>query len=487
MNQLASYDPNKVKALPRFPLSVSSGAVVALAVAVILGLVLTLVSAMSRKKVSGEKTGFGSMYLAVVLDAGGAMFFLPFQAVFSVLLGCTGFQTSLASGAFAFTQFIGTIIIGSLTDKIETRKILLVTLFGCSICYFFAALTTLLPRQCFMTGMTTWHCEPYSVTGRFEGKQIPGSFNPAFLAFLGSRALAGFFASTVSVIETYIARLSTDEDRTGNVAQVMAYFGIGTLGGPVLAGFLYDLGFATLFLVAGSVTMVNVLYAYLTMQASAGQPSSTSKDEDMTEEARRPFKLALQTLWRVPFTLILLLGAFLTTSGMAMFMASSGLFCAEVYGWGGLQYALSTTFAGGIMAVMLMFAAGPISQALGDTVCIIVGSCVRTVGILGMVLIYSPITPWATTPIFAASGALLDAPLQSLLTRFSPTESLGTMVGFMQALRSLGEAVAPPISGLLIDLDLQYPFFAAATVTICCVLNFVPHVSSTKGPPFPGI
>jgi len=472
--QLAGFDANAVdtKQLPRYPLDTVYALGVATVMALIVGLALFAMHK-SSNKTAAEK-GLGALYLAVFLDSLGAFSVLPFMGALIVIYGCSGFQASLIAGSFAFTQFIGSGILGYLADRMDRRVILLATLGVCAICLALGGLTMQLPRR---FHLDTFTYEPFEVNGRVDRATAGEGINLAYWGLLITRGFAGFFASTVSVIQTMVAEISPEETRTQNIAQVMGFFALGMIGGPIIGGLCYDWGIATLCYASGSITIVNVIYAYFTLDTSAFKKVKVAeevKTEDGEVVKASPFKDALNSLVEHPFSLVLLISTFFATGAPAMFLNGAGLYNLQVYHWNGTLIGVVTALCGICMVFAQMFLTGMIVAKLGDVKAIIVGSVMRVIVMVAYFQITYFLMPWILFPIGVVTSVFVDAPLQSLMSKYAPAQSMGTILGFMQAMRCLGEAVSPPLGGWLVDHEMWWPLAAGAIMAAVCGAFFIP-------------
>lgn len=499
--QLGGFNANDVKQFPKHPLSTPKAIFAGIGAAVISSIILCITSGLGKSKKksrdspgSAAPQGIGSLYLAVFLDSFGAMMLLPFLGILAIEFGCDAFQTSCLGAVFAATQFVGTGILGVLADKTDKKLILLWTLGMCALCILFSGISVHLPTgnhkevlpNPLLNHTETAACSAGTAAGgKTEGgdcyteQTVVTGTNYAYFFLLLTRALAGFFASTVSVIQTIVAERSSEEQRTQNIAMVMGFFGLGMVGGPLIGGFLYDYGIETLCYSAGALTLVNLVYAKIQL---VEQPPSKASETNDNDEAAGKFAVrdALKVLCQKPITSILLIATFLATGGMSLWMTAASLFNIAIYKWSGTQIGMVMGISGVMMFIAQIFIAGPSTNLLGDGGCIIVGNAFRAVCIF-VYVIRAPWLPWVLFPFATITNALVDAQLQSMMTALSPPHSLGTLLGVMQSLRSLSEAVCPPLGGWLLDSSYDTPFYASGSMAVICVVILVPKVLFSSG------
>lgn len=463
------FDPDTYQRFPQYTLGTGS----ALAFSIFCGMVLIfiLVQWEKRKKrlaavsgpTPGEIKGVGGLYLAVFLDSYGVTMCIPYLGILLVQFKCTAFQATIIGTVFAFTQTVGTLILGAMADYFDKKNILTVTLGFASVSLGLCGVCTNLP-----TGKESWN---------------ESGTNWAYLGLVFARAIAGFFASTVSLIETLIAEQSTDENRTENIAQVMGYFGLGAMAGPVIGGILYDLGFEVLCYSAATITMINAYWAYKTVDTSKPVEGSKAAEHELQQKEEKPESPigdAFEALERYPAIYLLLFATIWATGAPTLAMSVGGLFVLQVYQWGPLQIAGCSIVAGTVGVWTQMNLAGKSSHIFGDAGSIVVGNLIRSAGSFAWMIV-NPVTPWLLFIVASATGALINAQLQSELTKLSPPQSLGTLFGIMQAMRSFGEGLAPPVGGVMLDADLFLPFNAAGFACLFCCILIMPFVVMKPG------
>jgi DHA1 family tetracycline resistance protein-like MFS transporter len=93
-------------------------------------------------------------------------------------------------------------------------------------------------------------------------------FAPTLWVLLLGRGLGGFGGASMTVAQTYIADVSSHEDRAKNFGMVGAAFGFGFIVGPAIGGFLGNYGLRVPFLAAGVIAAVSLVYGALVVPES---------------------------------------------------------------------------------------------------------------------------------------------------------------------------------------------------------------------------
>lgn len=134
--------------------------------------------------------------------------------------------------AFAIMQFLFAPLMGILSDKYGRRPILLLALTGLGIDYIFHA------------------------------------FAPSIAWLFVGRVFAGITGASVTVATAYIADISTPEKKAQNFGMIGAAFGLGFIIGPVIGGIAAKVNLQLPFLIAASLTLLNVIYGYFVLPES---------------------------------------------------------------------------------------------------------------------------------------------------------------------------------------------------------------------------
>src|ERR1700683_4605343 len=136
------------------------------------------------------------------------------------------------STIFAAMQFFVSPILGTLSDRVGRRPIVLLSNLGTAFDYAILALAPTLG----------W-------------------------LFLG-RILSGATTASISVASAYIADVTPEDKRAGAYGMISAAFGAGFVVGPAIGGILGNYGLRVPFWVAGALSLLNFLYGLFVLPES---------------------------------------------------------------------------------------------------------------------------------------------------------------------------------------------------------------------------
>lgn len=172
------------------------------------------------------------VYLIIFISFFDLFSQLPIISPFANSLGATSFITGLAVGMYSFSNTIGNVISGFLTDKKGPFFILLFGLFGASISLFL-----------------------YSI--------VDGSFT-----LLGVRFIHGFMEGLiVPAAFTFLANRAEESKRGRNVAISGAFVGLAAIVGPAYSGIIAaKTGAPFILAVNGAIMLVISIFAIFVLR-----------------------------------------------------------------------------------------------------------------------------------------------------------------------------------------------------------------------------
>ncbi len=160
--------------------------------------------------------------------------------------GAGAITYGLLLSAYAFFQFLGAPIIGSLSDKYGRRPTLILSQAGTLLSWVIFGIAYFLPNI-----------------------DILGISLPILVIFL-SRMIDGITGGNNSVANAYIADISTREERTKFYGMVGAIFGLGFIVGPVLGGYTtsFSIGYLGTVIAAAAISLFTLLMIILYLKES---------------------------------------------------------------------------------------------------------------------------------------------------------------------------------------------------------------------------
>lgn len=308
---------------------------------------------------------------------------------------------------YSLMMFVCSPILGSLSDKIGRRPVLLISLLGMAIDYFFLSFA-------------------HTIT----------------LLFIG-RIIAGLCGASITTASAYIADVSAPEKRSQNFGLIGAAFGLGFIIGPVIGGIFGEIGTRVPFMIAGGLSLLNCLYGYFIL------PESLKKENRRAFEWKRanPVGAFLQ-LKRYP-TLIGLLAALLILYIAAQSTQTVwAYYTKEKFEWNKTWVGYSLGFVGLTVAIVQGWLIRLVIPKFGNKKAIMFG---LSLYLLGFVLFAFASKGWmmfAFMVPYALAGITGPAMQGIISTKVKPDEQ-GELQGIMTGFMSLASIIGPTLMSYL--------------------------------------
>jgi len=360
--------------------------------------------------------------VVVMLGYGMVMPILPFYVE---SMGAGGSELGLLVASYALMRLIFGPIWGSLSDRVGRKPILMVGVFGYALAMIFFGLAARL-----------W-------------------------MLFAARILSGVLSSATSpTTMAYVGDSTSEEERGRGMGMLGGAVGLGAILGPALGGLLATESLSVPFFLAAGLSLLSVLLIFALLPES--RPANP-RAQARTEESGSPLKQ-----WRLVLSGpigILLIMAFLVTSGMTVFYGVFGLYALEQLGYGPDKVGAIMMVMGLASAVAQGGLSGPLTKRWGESAVIKGASLVSAIGFLLLVPADTFLTVLAATGLFVLASALLMPAVSALTSRRAPMEQ-GITMGVSNSFMSLGRIVGPLLGGVLFDLDVRYPYLSGAAIML---------------------
>lgn len=267
------------------------------------------------------------------------------------------------------------------------------------------------------------------------------------------------------------ADITSEKDRAKVIGWLSAAFSGGLILGPGLGGMLAHVNYKFPFWIAGILGLISTVIAWRFLP----------RDEDILikSETKNPENELLSSGWNqikqimTPMLITLFGMIFVAAFGLAGFESIYSLYVNEVHNFDLSAIALVLTLNGIISLILQVFFFDRLVRWLGE---------VRLMrysfflSVIGTILVIYDHSHWhiivATLFVFEAFD-LLRPTITTLLTKMS-TANQGLLNGINMSLTSVGNIIGPLISGYLLDVNYQYPYwFVTAFLIISWVITFV--------------
>ena len=333
--------------------------------------------------------------------------------------------------AFGVASFIGSPVLGALSDRYGRRPILLLGFMGMAISFFVTAAAN------------------------------------ALWMLVVVRLFSGAMQANISVAQAYVADITPPEDRARRFGLVGAMFGVGFIVGPVLGGLLGDIDVRLPFVLAGCMALLNGCYGLFVLP------------ESLPPQRRRPFEWkranpvsALRGLAGLKGVGALVVVIALASLAQFMLHMSWVLYAKFKFGWGPGQVGWSLFAVGVVSAVSQGLILKRLLKRFAPQKLAVVGMLVGALTYLGYGLAPEGWVIFVVMLLGLVSGAA-PAAMQSIISNAADARSQGQTMGSVASLNSLMAVLAPVIALELLrwvshfpagDIWIGLPFFVSASL-----------------------
>ncbi|WP_353167346.1 TCR/Tet family MFS transporter [Acinetobacter sp.] len=330
---------------------------------------------------------------------------------------------------YAMMQFIFSPILGSLSDKIGRRPVLLISLAGSTISYLLLAFSSHL----------SW-------------------------LFIG-RIIAGMTSANMAVASAYIVDISSTENRAKYFGRFNAMFGLGFIIGPVLGGLLGQYGLKLPFLIAALLTGLNFLIALFALAESRPQYAIIQKHASLN-----PFN-TFKFAFNQPNLLPLMIIFFIFSACGEAYGVCWALWGHDSFHWNSFWVGLSLGAFGLCQVLVQSFIPQHAVKRFGERNTVLLGITCLCTALIIMAFTQQGWIIFVIMPIFAL-GSIGTPSLQALASDKVSVEQQGQFQGLIASTVSLASIIAPLFfSSLYFHVHTQWP--GAIWLVVAIIYLFV--------------
>ncbi|MBM3446484.1 MAG: TCR/Tet family MFS transporter [Bacteroidetes bacterium] len=367
---------------------------------------------------------------------------LPFMSAESTFADRT-MMIGFLLASFSLAQFVGSSLLGALSDRHGRKPILRYTVAG-----------TLLSYLIFGIGIVQ--------------AALP-------LLFLG-RLMLGFCSGNLAVTFSAIADLSSAEHKSRNFGMVGAAFGIGFVLGPFLGGLLSDsswhpaLGYDTPFWAAAVLSAVNlwVLQRYFTETLVAPRMSPLHPASGLRQIAKAFGKPELRGLFAVSFLMVF---------GFNFFTQFIQVYLIKRFDYG--QGDIGTLF--GYLGLWIALTQGlllrPVSARISPAPILRVSLLLMGLAVMGILLPDQSVLLFAVLPLVSLGQGFSSPNLLSLISNKADSSMQGEILGINQSVNSFAQLLPPLIGGFIVAMDIRAPLLVSGSFIVLAWLTFITNRS----------
>ena len=397
--------------------------------------------------VKAKAPALAMLFLIVFINLVGFGLVVPLLPFFAQSLNAEPWQITVMFSAYSLGQFFAEPFWGRLSDRIGRKPVLLITLVANAIGYLALA------------------------------------FVPNIWLAVAVRLFTGLGAGNISTVQGYVADVTPPAERAGRMGMIGAAFGMGFIVGPGLGGLLVQpqlghLGYQLPIFVAAALAALAAIGVVLFLKESRAKADPAVP--------RPAFMAGLNDARLSPVVSRVLLVTLIYMAGFSAMESVFGLWAEDRYAWGAREVGLSFMVVGIVSALNQGIFTGRLAKRFGETRVLAVG-----VLLFGASLVLQVIAPVAWFPATSLDLGLFTLPIlkgwiipvvmaigacgmsmampniSAMISRATPPDRQGSMLGLNMAAGSIARIVGPLLAGALFSgVGHDWPFLVGAALTV---------------------
>lgn len=355
----------------------------------------------------GEFRRLGVLIAASGVDMVGFAIVLPLLPFYALALDASPFQVGLLISAFSVAQLLFAPVWGRVSDRYGRRPALLIGLTSAAVAY------------------------------------VVFAFADSLWLLLASRVVQGAGGGTTAVAQAYVADTIEPRGRVRALGWLSAATAVGIMVGPALGSFAARWGQAVPGLVAATLCLLNVGFAWRWLPESRAPLAPGAPAPIRTPILRAAFMVIRRPRSPVPRFIWIyaagMLGFSAMTAALTLYLEAEFAFTVETIGYVFL-------YMGGLSLIMRSLLLGPIVNRLGEMLTMRAGTVLLAIGLLLLPLPGGLVGLGAILALVPIGTALLFPATTSLVSQATPRSDLGMTMGVAQTFAGLARVVAPLIA-----------------------------------------
>ncbi len=399
-----------------------------------------------------KKLALTFIFITVLLDSVGFGIIMPVMP--QLIMEVTG--ESLGQAAryggwllflFALMQFFFSPVMGNLSDRYGRRPVLLLSLLAYGLDYL----------------LMGWA--------------------PTLMWLVTGRLIAGCASSTYAIANAYIADIFEPQERAKNFALMGAAFGGGFILGPVLGGFLGEVGSRIPFYATAVMALCNACFGFFVL------PETLAPENRRDFDWRRANPMgAFLHLRDYPMVFGLVVAYFFFLLAHQSLPAVWAYFTIAQFDWSQREIGFSLGFTGILMMICQAFLIRWVIDHYGSVVTAYLGLACAGLSFLGYAFATQSWMIYLCLAVGAAQGFLGPA-VQGIMSARVPTNSQGELQGSLGSVASLASIISPLVMTQVFGYftseatPVHFPgssFLLAAVLILLSLALFVPYLRAAR-------
>ncbi|RPI70146.1 MAG: MFS transporter [Ignavibacteriales bacterium] len=380
------------------------------------------------------------IFITVFIDLIGFGILIPILPTIAVKdFNASEFEIGLLVAVFSFVQFIFNPFFGSVSDKKGRKPIIVFCLLLSGISYLIFA--------------------------------VAGSYLVLFL----SRIVAGLGGSSISVAQAYVADITTKENRARGMGIIGAAFALGFVFGPLIGGFLSEYGIDVIGYTGASFSFIAFLITWFIL------PESLKEKSVRTSRSILNFK-AMGAALKRPGIGIIIFVFFIITFSMSNIFGTFSLLGYSDYHLSDMQIGILFGIMGVFSAISQTVLINFLSKRFKEVTIISFGTLLIFISMILMPNSTNYTMLGIVSGVFTLGTGLLIPTSLSLLSKVTPDNEQGSILGINQSFSALGRVLGPLWGGFSFQFfGHSFPFLTGAFFVLGILLYSIFYLKAKIG------
>ena len=363
------------------------------------------------------------LLVLVFLNIAGFSLILPLLPFYGSLFGASSFGVACLFAAYSLGNVFGEIFWGRQSDRIGRKPVLVITTCAAALTY------------------------------------IAFAFAPSLGVAIAIRIVSGFFSGTLGVVQGVIADITPPQERARNMGYFGAAFNLGFATGPAIGGLLAVPAL-------GAAGFHPPIFAAALLAAGASGWALFALPETRPSDGPARPAPRYGEAWRFVGSHSLLLRLFaIAFCGIAAFSSMEaifGLWTARNFGWSAHEVGLTFIAVGGAGLLVQAFLIGPLVKRFGEAWIIVGGLAVLICAMVLLPVIKLSVSTVVLMALLMVGHSLAFPNAGALVSRGTPPDQQGSVMGLLMASNALARILAPPFFGWIFGQSADAPYFVCA-------------------------
>lgn len=365
------------------------------------------------------------------------------------------FVYGLILSLYAFFQFIGAPYLGSLSDRIGRKPVLVISQIGTLLSWFIFIIAYFLPTEpVILLALPLW-------------------------VIIIARIFDGITGGNISVTNAYISDVTTPKEKSTIFGYLGGIAGLGIIIGPGIGGLASSgsIGYLGAVLIAFVISLITTFSIIFWLNESNKNIGEVKKEKFSLSKTLLVTK-RIKTLNASYVINKIFLLRFVMGLIMASYIATIPLFVVELFGFDQKQLGFFMLFVGMYLALNQAFAYKFVVSKLGEIKTMFLGFCLMMIGFYCITLEVNIYLYLALYYILNLGFSLVLPVFNSIISQKGEPTKQGEAMGISESIASICMAAFPVLAAILygqIGLYVYYILALVPLVALYIIYKIIQH------------